>query len=109
MRYISVMTSSIEIDLLYFDGCPSYETAWQLLSEVVSEHGLKVTINPVNIDSLDKANRFHFAGSPTIRVNGEDLEGYSGEGVMACRVYKENGGRGWPSKRLLEKRLLAAL
>lgn len=37
-----------------------------------------------------------------------DLEGYSGPGVLACRVYRENGGKGWPSKTLLERALVAA-
>ena len=52
------MASPIEIDLLYFDGCPSYKTAWALLLAVISERGLEVTVKPVNIDSLAKANRF---------------------------------------------------
>lgn len=98
----------IQIDLLYFDGCPSYKTVWQDLIDVISEHRLNTVVKPLNIDTLDKADSFHFAGSPTVKVNGKDLENYNGEGVMACRVYEENGNKGWPSKRLLEKRLLEA-
>jgi hypothetical protein len=45
---------------------------------------------------------------PTIKVNGDDLEGYSGPGVMACRVYQENRNRGWPSKTILKQQLEAA-
>ena len=102
------MTSPIEIDLLYFDACPSYKTAWQVLIDVISEHHLETVVKPININTIDKADSFHFAGSPTIKVNGKDLEGYQGAGVMACRVYEENGNKGWPSKGLLEKRLLEA-
>ncbi len=34
----------------------------------------------------------YFAGSPTIKVNGQDLEDYQGNGVMACGRYEENNG-----------------
>lgn len=102
------MKHPIDIELLYFDGCPSYQNAWQLLIEVISEHNLETIVKPINIDKLDKADKHHFAGSPSIKINGDDLEGYQGQGVMACRVYQENDNKGWPSKTLLEKRLLAA-
>jgi hypothetical protein len=59
----------------------------------------------VNVDSLEKADQLHFAGSPTVQINGLDLEGYDGPGVMACRVYFENDRKGWPSKQQLKERL----
>ena len=99
------MMTPIHIELLYFDGCPSYKTAWADLLEVVAEHDLEVTVNPTKVESIEQANALHFAGSPTIKVNGRDLEGYRGEGVMACRIYEENGGKGYPSKVLLRTQL----
>jgi hypothetical protein len=101
-------TEPIKVELLYFDDCPSYKKVWQDLLDVVSEHDLEVTIRPVKIDSLEKADYVHFAGSPTIKINDQDLEGYAGAGVMACRRYEENAGRGWPSRKLLTERLLKA-
>lgn len=101
-------TKHIHIELLYFDGCPSYQTAWNDLLEIISEHSLEVSVQPIKIDGLEKADRLHFAGSPTIKINGQDLEGYEGQGVMACRVYVENAGKGWPSKKLLREQLLKA-
>ena len=98
----------VKIDLLYFDGCPSYKTAWNDLLEVITEHGFNATVQPVQIDTLEKAEMLHFAGSPTVKVNGRDLEDYLRMGVMACRRYEENGGKGWPSKELLTKRLMEA-
>lgn len=101
-------TSPIQIELLYFDGCPSYKTAWAELLEVIVKHHLDTVIRPINVENLEKAAALQFAGSPTIKVNGEDLEGYDGPGVMACRVYEGSGRKGWPSKALLEERLLEA-
>lgn len=99
---------AIQVDLLYFDGCPSYKSAWNNLLDVISEQRLDVTVRPINVDTLEKAETLHFAGSPSIKVNGRDLEDYQGAGVMACRRYEENDGKGWPSKALLVKRLMAA-
>ena len=96
----------LHVELLYFEGCPSYKTAWLELLEVISEHDLDVTVRPVKVESPEKAKTLHFAGSPSLKVNGTDLERYEGAGVMACRVYEENGGKGWPSKRLLRERLI---
>ena len=50
----------------------------------------------------------YFAGSPTIRINGLDLEDYQGAGVMACRRHEENNGKGWPSKDLVRDRVKRA-
>jgi hypothetical protein len=99
---------SIRVELHFFDSCPSYKRAWGDLLDVITEAQLDVTVRPVNIDSVEKAGELKFAGSPTIRVNGHDLEEYSGPGVMACRVYQENRNQGWPSKTLLKQKLVAA-
>ncbi len=99
------MTEPIHIELLYFGGCPSYKTAWAELLEVIAEHDLEVTVKPLKVESLEKADALHFAGSPSVTVNGVDLEYYEGAGVLACRVYRENEGRGYPSRKLLRERL----
>lgn len=95
----------LQVELLYFDGCPSYQTVWNDLLEVVREHDLDVTVRPIKIGTLEKADALHFAGSPSVTVNGVDLEYYEGTGVLACRVYRENEGRGYPSRKLLRERL----
>lgn len=99
----------LRVELLYFDGCPSYKTVWNDLIEIVTEHDLDVTVRLLKIDSLEKADAHRFAGSPSVKVNGVDLEYYEGAGVLACRVYRENVGRGYPSKRLLQTRLTESL
>ena len=105
---MSEPTSCIRIALLFFEGCPSYKHTWNDLLDVITERNLDVTVRPINVDSAEKADALNFAGSPTIKVNGQDLEGYSGPGVMACRVYQENENQGWPSKSLMEQKLEAA-
>lgn len=100
--------SPIRIELLYFDGCLSYRTAWAELLEVIVEYHLDALVRPINVDRPEQADALQFAGSPSIKINDEDLKGYDGQGVMACRVYEENGRKGWPSKALLVTKLLTA-
>lgn len=91
----------IKVDLLYMSDCPSYRHVWSDLREVITQRNLDAAVRLVRVDTQEEADRLHFAGSPTIKVNGRDLEGYTGPGVLACRVYRENGGKGWPSQALL--------
>jgi hypothetical protein len=102
-----VKSAVVTVELLYLSGCPSYRRVWNDLLEVIAASKLDACVKPVEVDSSEKANALHFAGSPTVKVNGRDLEGYEGKGVMACRVYQENGGKGWPSRALLERALKA--
>ncbi|MBW6455240.1 MAG: hypothetical protein K0A98_05095 [Trueperaceae bacterium] len=96
------------IDLYFFDGCPSWQQAWRDLGTVLAETGSEATVRVRDVMSLPDEGRRGFAGSPTIHVDGVDLEGYDGEGVLACRRYQENEGRGWPSLDLLRARLAEA-
>jgi len=93
------------IDLYFFDGCPSWQQAWRDIGTVLAETGIDATVRLRDVMPLDDEARSGFAGSPTIHVDGVDLEGYAGPGVLACRRYEENGGRGWPSLDLLRARL----
>ena len=100
---------SLTIDLLYFDGCPSYRQTWNDILDVLVDEKIDASVRLIAVEGLDRAQELRFAGSPTIKVNGRDLEDFEGAGVIACRVYKENDGRGWPSKRLLREKISSAV
>lgn len=72
------------------------------------ELDLSVCVRLRDVGELDESEKAGFAGSPTIRINGRDLEGYAGPAVLACRRCQDNDGRGWPSRGLLRERLRAA-
>lgn len=95
----------IESDLLYFEGCPSWHTAWAELGKALVTMDLDATVHLHNVQHLAEDERQGFAGSPTIKIDGRDLEGRSGQAVLACRRYLDNSGKGWPSQALLEARL----
>jgi hypothetical protein len=98
----------LEMELLYFDGCPSWHRAWNDLGTLLAETGVDAAVRLRDVLTMEEHERVGFAGSPTIRIEGVDLEGYAGPGVIACRRYAENDGLGWPSGALLRARLTEA-
>lgn len=92
----------IEVELLYFDGCPSWHHAVRALEELAGE-GVALRVRTVAVSSPEEAQRCAFPGSPTLRVRGADLFphalGDSRPGAMGCRVYRTPDGlQGWPTK-----------
>jgi len=87
------------IELLWWEGCPSYPRALEELKAAMHEEGLDPdSIEVRHIDSDEQAERERFPGSPTIRVDGEDvLPPEGGEAVgLSCRVYRLRDGRSSP-------------
>jgi hypothetical protein len=83
------------VELLWWEGCPSYPETLADLQRVLSEEGIEAEVRRVEIESDEQARREQFPGSPTIRVDGEDIfppeesEPYS----LTCRVYQLRDGR----------------
>ncbi|MCP2519344.1 DUF2703 domain-containing protein [Candidatus Aminicenantes bacterium AC-708-M15] len=96
----------MKIQLLYVRGCPHFKPALNLLSEILKEKGLKEKIELIEIGSEEEAKKYEFLGSPSIKINGKDIEkekrGYPPS--FGCRIYK-NGENytGVPPKRLILK------
>jgi len=90
------------------EGCPHAEPAWRLVQEVAASLSPDTIIERVEVDSPERAQDLGFLGSPSIRINGLDIEGKSiTGGGLSCRVYE--GGTGVPPRWLLEAALLKAL
>ncbi len=93
----------MKIQLLYFDECPSYQTAADVLREALSTAGRSDPIELIEIKTEADVQRWKFIGSPTIRFNGLDPfdQGTSNFG-MECRVFNTPDGLiGWPTKQML--------
>jgi hypothetical protein len=97
----------MQIDLLYFDGCPSWENALENLKSALVAVGMKAEIRLVKVDDNDEARRLKFLGSPSFQVNGVDLwpevrKRYN----LSCRVYTTpQGMRGVPTVEMLREKL----
>lgn len=83
----------MRIEILYVPGCPNYQPAVERLQAVLESQSLQAEIRCVPISSEDQARALLFPGSPTIRIDGEDVEQH--ETVtpsLACRLYANRSG-----------------
>ncbi len=90
----------MRVELLWWDGCPSYPEALEDLKRVLREEGLDAeSVELVEIETDEQAEREHFFGSPTIRIDGEDaIPPGEGDPVgLSCRVYRLRDGRSSPT------------
>ena len=98
----------MKIELLYFDGCPNFKPAMERVRQVLEEEGLSADLLEVNVDDPAIANEIGFLGSPSIRVNGLDVEPEATRCAdacgMMCRTYFVDGRReGLPSHEMLRR------
>jgi hypothetical protein len=63
----------MRVEVLYFDGCPTYRVAEKTLRGVLAQEDVEAEVELVAVNSDEEVQRLRFPGSPTIRVDGEDL------------------------------------
>ncbi len=98
------------IEFLYWEDCPSHPEAWRRLQEVMTEEGVDVPVERIEVRTDEDAERLSFPGSPTIRVNGVDVDSAGATGIgsaLTCRVYVLEDGRysPVPSEAMLRRAL----
>jgi hypothetical protein len=84
------------VELLWWQGCPSSGEAHGLVRELMEDAGLDPqSLRSVEIDTDDAAQREGFVGSPTIRVDGRDIQppDQPEPPGLTCRVYHLRDGR----------------
>jgi hypothetical protein len=100
------------VEILYFDGCPNHEAARGVVERVARELQVEPQIDGVQVPDATAAARLQFLGSPTVRVDGRDIEPGAderGDFVFSCRVYRsERGFSGQPDARWVREALSKA-
>ena len=100
------------VEVLTFEGCPHAEPALELVKRVLADSGVGATVRRVDLPDAEAAAAERFLGSPTIRVNGRDIEPGITERdqyVLSCRIYRtESGLTGEPDEQWLREALSAA-
>jgi Domain of unknown function (DUF2703) len=95
----------MKIEVLYFEGCPNHKPAIARIDELVKAEGISAEVSEVNVRDASVAQEVGFLGSPSIRVNGMDVEQAARsarEYGMMCRTYVVNGQReGLPSREMI--------
>ena len=81
----------MRVELLYFDGCPNHEALLPRLRRLVADDELELR----RIETAEQAERERFLGSPTVRVNGEDIDPGADsrrDFGLKCRLYRTDKG-----------------
>ena len=99
----------MKVEILYFDGCPNHAAAINRIREVLKQEGISAEVSEVKVADEATARSIGFLGSPSIRINGRDLEPAAQSSKnfgMACRTYLEEGKRvGLPSRESIRAAL----
>ncbi len=91
----------MKIQVLYFEGCPNHQPAVDMARSVVAELGVDTVVEEVEVKTQADAERLHFFGSPTIQVDGVDIEPEAHsrtDYAFSCRMY---GTEGVPPRAML--------
>lgn len=60
----------MKIELLYFEGCPSWQTALENVRSALRMEGQDVPVELVQVVDNEDAAQRRFLGSPSFRING---------------------------------------
>lgn len=83
----------MKIEVLYVPGCVNYEPAVERVRAVLESQSLQAEIRRIPISGEDQAKTLLFPGSPTIRIDGKDVEQQATvTPSLACRLYVNRSG-----------------
>ncbi len=83
----------MKIEVLYFEGCPNHAPAMEMVRRVVVREGIEAQVVPIDVRDVETAMAVRFLGSPSIRVNGVDIEPGRQDDppFFGCRTYVVKG------------------
>jgi len=100
------------VQILDFDRCPNHEPALALVERIDRELGTDAEVRMVKVSDQEAAERLRFLGSPTVRVNGVDIDPGADqrtEYAFSCRIFTTEGGpAGQPDERWVRAALTRA-
>jgi hypothetical protein len=103
---VGEMLITVKVELLWWEGCPSTPEARGLLEDVLAGRA-EIEMREVHTD--EEAEALAFPGSPTIRIDGRDVDprGAARPPSLTCRIYYLPDGRvsPVPTREQLEEAL----
>lgn len=64
----------MRVEVLYIDGCPNHRPLVERVKKVLQQERISVPLMEIEVQDEREAKRMGFLGSPTIRVNGLDVD-----------------------------------
>ena len=100
----------MRIEVLYCDGCSNHAPRVERVKQITADLSVQERIEEIEVTSLDQAQQLRFLGSPTVRVNGVDIDPSVRQRItygLSCRVY--SGVSGVPPDNLIMAALQSPL
>ena len=94
----------MKIELLCIDECPNVDKTEIAILKVLSSLDIAASVRKIVIRTPQEAAQYRFLGSPSIQINGTDIEPSrrNDSPVLGCRIYRENQhASGTPSEELI--------
>lgn len=85
----------MKIELLYFEDCPNFKALLPSLRTLLRGEGIDEEVELRQVQTTEAAERERFLGSPTVRVDGIDIDPGAGEREdfgLKCRIYRSREG-----------------
>ena len=97
------MNDKIKIVIQYFNGCLNSSEMIRRVKEAILDFEDIVEYNELLVETNELAEKIKFRGSPTVLINGEDIEGREEpeSASLNCRVYE----KGLPEVEEIRKRI----
>jgi hypothetical protein len=87
------MKPEMVIEILTFEGCPSAQITRDLVASALRLEAAHATVREIEVGSVDVAQTAQFLGSPSVRIDGRDVEPGAHKrrdyGLM-CRTYRQS-------------------
>ncbi len=103
----------IHVTFLYYEECPSHDVALDRLRQVIAEEGIEAEIEIIKVETEEQAQRLRFIGSPTILIEGRDIDPPPSNAryALTCRAYRLEDGRisPLPSPEMIRRALRKAV
>jgi len=101
----------MKVEVLYFEGCPNHVPAIAMVQRVLAREGIEAQIVSLDVHDVETATKLRFLGSPSIRLNGVDIEPgrQYDPPFFGCRTYNVHGKMvGVPPEEWLSEAVRAA-
>ena len=99
----------MKVEVLYVAQCPSHAAAVKLGKAVLAQEGLTAEIHEVLVTDQYMAEDLRFLGSPSIRINGQDVASDAQKVksyALSCRLYPGSQQVGVPPAELVRSAIM---
>ncbi len=100
----------MRIEVFYIDGCPNHEPTVERVKAMLKDLGVAGELVESAVNDPATVSALRFLGSPTVQINGLDIEPsarYRTPFGMMCRTYEGSGGV--PCEDLIRSAIAEAL